>query len=203
MSITPVLPRLLRPLLYLAMALALAALTLTALPRAGVAAITNWPAASSTEKLTSTKPISGWVSGGMKRYVGSGDLGGSGQDEDQPPLFELANGATLANVIIGSPAADGIHCLGSCTLQNVWWEDVGEDAATFLGTSASATMTVDGGGARKAEDKVFQHNGAGTLTIKNFQVEDFGKLYRSCGNCRKGQYKRNVVVQNVTAHTPG
>jgi hypothetical protein len=36
---------------------------------------------------------------------------------------------------------------------------------------------------------VFQHNGGGTLTVRNFQVSDFGKLYRSCGNC-KTQYKR-------------
>ena len=95
-----------------------------------------------------------------------------------------------------------MHCLGTCTLLNVWWEDVGEDAATFKGTSASQTMTIDGGGARKASDKVFQHNGPGTMYIRNFQVDDFGKLYRSCGNC-KTQYKRNVVVDNVIATAPG
>ena len=37
------------------------------------------------------------------------------------------------------PAADGVHCKGSCTLRNVWWQDVGEDAATFKGTAASQT----------------------------------------------------------------
>jgi hypothetical protein len=79
----------------------------------------------------------------------------------------------------------------------VWWENVGEDAATFKG-GASAVYTVNGGGAKGADDKVFQHNGGGTLTIKNFQVSDYGKLYRSCGNC-KTQFKRAVVVQNVIA----
>lgn len=44
--------------------------------------------------------------------------------------------------------------------------------------------TVKGGGAKKADDKVFQHNGAGELKITNFDVSDFGKLYRSCGNCK-------------------
>ncbi len=105
-------------------------------------------------------------------------------------------------MILGSPAADGIHCKGTLHADNVWWEDVGEDAATFKGTSASQTMTIDGGGARKASDKVFQHNGPGTMYIRNFQVDNFGKLYRSCGNCSK-QYARHVVVDKVTATAPG
>ncbi len=140
--------------------------------------------------------------GGMKRFYGTGNLGSGGQNEDQDPIFQLADGATLKNVVLGAPAADGIHCLGTCTLTNVWWEDVGEDAATFKGTSSSQTMTVNGGGARKASDKVFQHNGPGTMIIRNFQVDDFGKLYRSCGNC-KTQHKRHVVLENITAFSPG
>jgi len=138
----------------------------------------------------------------MRRYYGTGDLGDGGQSEGQDPIFKLADGAVLKNVILGAPAADGIHCTGSCTLQNVWWEDVGEDAATFKGTSASQTMVIDGGAARAASDKVFQHNGPGTMYIRNFRVEDFGKLYRSCGNCSK-QYDRHVVIENVTAVYPG
>ncbi|WP_037973517.1 pectate lyase [Streptomyces yerevanensis] len=165
-------------------------------------ALGAWPNAPAGEPVSATIEVSGSYDGGMKRYSGSGALGGGGQDEDQDALFELADGAVLKNVILGAPAADGIHCLGSCTLQNVWWEDVGEDAATFKGTSASAKYTIDGGGARNADDKVFQHNGAGTVTIKNFQVENFGKLYRSCGNCDT-QYERHVVVSNVKATGPG
>jgi hypothetical protein len=38
--------------------------------------------------------------------------------------------------------------------------------------------------------------------IRNFQVSDFGKLYRSCGNCSK-QYARTVRVENVTVTAPG
>ncbi|WP_425584834.1 pectate lyase [Streptomyces vastus] len=165
-------------------------------------ALGAWPNAPAGEPVSATIEVSGSYDGGMKRYSGSGELGGGGQGEDQDALFELADGAVLKNVILGAPAADGIHCLGNCTLQNVWWEDVGEDAATFKGTSASARYTIDGGGARNADDKVFQHNGAGTVTIKNFQVENFGKLYRSCGNCDT-QYERHVVVSNVKATGPG
>ncbi|MEU2199731.1 pectate lyase [Isoptericola sp. NPDC019482] len=158
-----------------------------------------WPSANGQQKVSDTIEVSGTLDGGMKRYYGisSGD-----QDESQPPIFELSDGETLKNVIIGTGAGDGVHCTGTCTLQNVWWEDVGEDAATLKGSSSSQVMTVDGGGARSASDKVFQHNGPGKFVIKNFQVEDFGKLYRSCGNCSK-QYARTVVVQNVQVTAPG
>jgi len=162
----------------------------------------TWPTASGSQAVTAKIAVSGTLDGGNKRYYGSGNLGGSGQDEDQDPIFELADGATLKNVIIGTPAADGVHCKGSCTLNNVWWEDVGEDAATFKGTSSGHTGTVTGGGAKKAADKVFQHNGAGTVKISNFELTDFGKLYRSCGNC-KTQYKRTVAVENVVVIAPG
>ncbi|WP_234439821.1 pectate lyase [Streptomyces bicolor] len=167
--------------------------TAAARPATGVAA---WPTPTTDRPVTATIQVSGSYDGGLKRFQGSGALGGDGQDEDQDPLFELAEGAILKNVILGAPAADGVHCLGSCTLQNVWWEDVGEDAATFKGASASATYRVLGGGARHADDKVFQHNGAGTVTIRDFQVADFGKLYRSCGNCDT-QYERHVVISQV------
>lgn len=168
-----------------------------------VASGSSFPTPVGTPKAVSaTIKVTSSYDGGLKRHYGTGDLGSGGQGEDQGPIFELANGATLKNVVLGAPAADGVHCLGACTLTNVWWEDVGEDAATFKGTSASQVMTIDGGGARKASDKVFQHNGPGTMVVKNFQVDDFGKLYRSCGNCSK-QYKRNVVLQNITAYSPG
>lgn len=166
------------------------------------AAPANWPAPRGQQSVSATIKVSGTYDGGLKRFYGTGALGSGGQGESQKPIFELSNGAVLKNVIIGSPAADGVHCLGTCTLQNVWWEDVGEDAATLKGSSSSQTMTVDGGGAMKASDKVFQHNGPGTLIIRNFYVENFGKLYRSCGNC-KTQYKRHVIIQNVTVKAPG
>jgi len=145
-----------------------------------------------------TIAVSGTFDGAMRRYCCIGD---GGQEESQDPMFRLAAGATLQNVIIGAPAGDGVHCSGPCTLRNVWWEDVGEDAATFRG-SGSPTFLVDGGGARSATDKVFQHNGPGTLTIQGFQVSNFGKLYRSCGNCST-QFQRNVVIRNVTLTAPG
>ncbi|MFK4599925.1 hypothetical protein RKD30_006592 [Streptomyces pristinaespiralis] len=162
----------------------------------------SWPTANGSQAVSSTISVTGTYDGGMKRLYGSGDLGSDGQSESQPPMLRLADGATLQNVILGAPAADGVHCDGTCTLKNVWWEDVGEDAATFRGSSSSTVRTVEGGGARKAADKVFQHNGAGTLIIKNFQVQDFGKLVRSCGNCST-QYARHIQVLDTVVTAPG
>ncbi len=160
--------------------------------------VTTWPTKKGDAKVDGTVKVPVSLDGGMKRYccIGSGN-----QDEGQSPMFELAPNAVLENVIIGAPAGDGVHCKASCTLRNVWWEDVGEDAATLLGSApAGSVMTVDGGGARQARDKVFQHNGPGTFVIKNFYVDDFGKLIRPCGNCKHGyQGKRDVVLDNIVA----
>lgn len=138
----------------------------------------------------------------MKRLYGSGDLGTGGQGESQDPILDLAPGTVLRNVVIGAPAADGIHCEGSCTPQNVWWEGVGEDAATSKGSSPSNVYTVSGGGAKEASDKVFQFNGAGTLNVSGFAVKNFGKLVRSCGNC-KTQYKRTINLNTIEATYKG
>ncbi|MBU2664543.1 pectate lyase [Actinoplanes bogorensis] len=160
------------------------------------------PPAAGEQVVTETIQVSGVFDGGNQRFIGGGDLGDGGQDEGQDPLFDLAPGATLRNVILGSPAADGVHCAGSCTLSGVHWEDVGEDAATFRGTNA--TVVIEGGSATSASDKVFQDNrgAGGSVTIRDFEVSDFGKLYRSCGNCST-QAARTVRIENVTATAPG
>jgi hypothetical protein len=155
---------------------------------------TPWPSATSTQALTATQRVSGTFDGQFVRFTGWG----GDQSENQDPLVELAEGSTLRNVIIGAPAGDGIHCRGSCTLENVWWEDVGEDAATLKGSSSSQVMTITCAGARSADDKIFQHNGPGTMRIQDFWAETFGKVYRSCGNCST-QYERHVILSNITA----
>ncbi|MFJ8942498.1 pectate lyase [Streptomyces sp. NPDC102395] len=162
----------------------------------------TWPSANGSQGVSSTIQVSGTKDYGMKRLYGTGDLGSGSQDEDQGPILELAPGAVLKNVIIGAPAADGVHCKGSCTLQNVWWEDVGEDAATFRGSSSSNVYTVSGGGAKEASDKVFQFNGAGTLNISDFAVKNFGTFVRSCGNCST-QYKRTINLNTVEVNWKG
>ncbi|OJD40500.1 pectate lyase [Diplodia corticola] len=139
--------------------------------------------------------ISGEFDGGYKTY----DRGVSctGQDEggDSDAVFILADGATLKNAIIGANQIEGVHCEGSCTIENVWWEAVCEDALSLKG---DGDATITGGGATGAEDKVIQHNGVGSVSIDGFTVVDFGKLYRSCGNCDE-MGERKVTVSNVVA----
>ncbi|KAH9120397.1 hypothetical protein AeMF1_007425 [Aphanomyces euteiches] len=141
--------------------------------------------------------------GQMKTYERS-NVACTGQFEGgkDTAVFLVEPGATLKNVIIGKNQAEGVHCEShDCTIQNVWWDDVCEDALTIKGGSASSVTKVIGGGARSAEDKIIQHNGAGTVSIEGFYAQDFGKLYRSCGAC-KTQYQRKVTVTNVYAVNP-
>lgn len=108
------------------------------------------------------------------------------------------NGASLSNVIIGPNQIEGVHCMGACKLTNVWWSAVCEDAFTIKEQEAGDTTTISGGGAFGAEDKVLQHNGGGTMQVSGFTVDNFGKLYRSCGNC-KTQSERHVIFSDITA----
>lgn len=152
------------------------------------------PSATATVPLTATYvvPANTVFDGGNQRY----NLSGGSQAEGQPPVFELQEGASVKNVIIGPLAADGIHCLGNCTLDHVWWEDIGEDAATALGP-VGTVMNITCGAAYKGSDKTFQHNGRGEMHISNFYVGTAGKLYRSCGDCTNNGGPRKVVVNNV------
>nr|BFE71804.1 hypothetical protein GCM10020092_051050 [Actinoplanes digitatis] len=151
-----------------------------------------WPSSASSVSISSTVNVSGTFDGGMKTYCCIGD---GSQSESQDPMFKIANGGTLQNVILGSPAGDGVHCEGTCTIRNVWWNDIGEDAATFKGTGGGTSYVI-GGGARSGSDKTFQHNGNGTVSISGFYLSGSGKLYRACGNCTTS-YQRHVKVDNV------
>ena len=150
-----------------------------------------------TEKIV--VPAGTTYDGGGKRF----QLSGGSQSEGQPPVFELEDGASLRNVVIGNLAADGVHCLANCSVYNVWWEDVGEDAATALGASGT-TMRVDCGGSFLGTDKTFQHNGQGTLHISRFVADNWkskgGKFYRSCGDCTGNKGPRTVIIENSRIH---
>ena len=116
--------------------------------------------------------------GGCRRFVAGPALGDGSQAEGQQPVFEIENGGSLRNVVLGAPAADGIHVLGDASLRNVVWEDIGEDALTIV---RSGTVTLDGGSARDGEDKVFQINAASTFRLSNFRATNAGKLIRQNG----------------------
>lgn len=152
------------------------------------------PTYTETVQLSATHvvPAGQVFDGGNRRY----NLSGGSQSEGQPPVFQLQEGATVRNVIIGPLAADGIHCLGNCTLERVWWQDIGEDAATALGP-AGTVMNITCGAAYNGSDKTFQFNGRGEMRISNFFVADAGKLVRSCGDCTGNGGPRRIFVNNV------
>ncbi|KAI9732528.1 MAG: hypothetical protein M1834_003863 [Cirrosporium novae-zelandiae] len=158
---------------------------------------TSLPKSSGTSALSAAKTIAAGVSFdcGMKKFDRSpSTCEDQSEGGDADAVFILKAGATLSNCIIGPNNGEGVHCKGTCTLNNVWWSNVCEDALTLKQTSG--TSYVNGGGAFSADDKVLQHNGGGTLAVKNFYAEDVGKVYRSCGNCDT-QYKRKSTFTNI------
>ena len=105
-------------------------------------------------------------------------LGDGSQSESQKPIFKLEDGARLLNVRIGNPGADGIHTHGNVQLQNIVWEDIGEDALTV---KDKGNVTINGGSASKGEDKVFQINAETTFRVSNFKANGAGKFIRQNG----------------------
>ncbi|MDO8343375.1 MAG: pectate lyase [Cellvibrio sp.] len=152
------------------------------------------PTPTETVQFTETRVVAaGEVFDGLnKRY----NFTGGGQAEGQPPVFRVLEGGAVRNVIIGSLAADGIHCLGNCTLDHVWWEDIGEDAATAMGPTGTI-MNITCGAALNGSDKTFQFNGRGELHISRFYVQSSGKLARTCGDCTGNGGPRKLVINDV------
>jgi len=140
----------------------------------GCSSITNFGTVNSTIRVAAGQTFDG----GCRRYIAGSALGDGSQSESQLPVFRLETGSTLRNVVLGGPAADGIHTYGNVNLQNITWEDVGEDALTIKG---SGTVTLNGGSARNGEDKIFQINAASTFRLSNFTATNAGKLIRQNG----------------------
>ena len=70
--------------------------------------------------------ISGIFDGGMKTYGRGVSCTGQAEGGDADAVFLVQPGGTLKNLIIGKDQIEGIHCLGSCTIENVWWSTVCE-----------------------------------------------------------------------------
>ena len=107
----------------------------------------DWPTATKT--ITLSEPITvgegetfdgfqknnnQWVSyeRGIKGLGDCKNIEGGSKD----PCFILKKGATLKNVILGPNSIEHVHCTGDgCTVQNVYWIDVCEDALTLKGST--------------------------------------------------------------------
>lgn len=121
--------------------------------------------------------------------------------EFQPPVITLEN-ATVKNLRIAADGgSDGIWCSkGDCTLENIVWEDICEDAATQKSTPGS-TMTVIGGWAwNNGGGKIFQHNAPDTTVIVTGGFTAKGKsakLLRACGNCVGNGGGKKLIIDGV------
>ncbi|KAL3423656.1 pectate lyase [Phlyctema vagabunda] len=162
------------------------------------------PASAGSQVLSAVQVIAAGETfdGGLKTFDRGVECTGQAEGGESDAVFNIEAGGSLSNVIIGPNQLEGIHCQGGCTLTNVWWADVCEDAFSIKIQDASETTTINGGGAFAAADKVIQHNGAGKVVINDFYVEDFGKLYRSCGNCKVSN-ERHVELNGITAVNGG
>ncbi|WLG48103.1 pectate lyase [Pseudomonas sp. FP1742] len=139
--------------------------------------------------------------GGGKTFTAGSALGDGGQSEGQKPLFELAEGATLKNVVIGENGADGVHVKAASekavNVDNVHWTNVGEDALTVKDGGAKTTnLNVTNSTAQGANDKVFQLNADANVNVDNFKVKDFGTFMRTNGG-QQGNW--NLDLNNISA----
>jgi hypothetical protein len=164
----------------------------------GSCKVPAWPSASgNTVVISGTKSVTNYDGKGALHEGNMQDCT-SGNQDSVNPIIEVADGGSVKNVIFGKRIGDGIHCKGSCTIENVWFQYICDDAISMLGGSGK-TMTILNSGFKGARDKVIQHNGIGsTVNIDNVYVDIAGKLYQSCGDgCVSGA--RSAKISNVIA----
>lgn len=122
----------------------------------GTSAGGSLPASSGTSALSAAQTIAAGESfdGGMVMFDRGVECSGQAEGGDSDAVFQIEEGGSISNVIIGPNQIEGIHCQGACTLTNVWWSAVCEDAFSIKNQEAGATTKINGGGAFNAEDKV-------------------------------------------------
>ncbi|KAG4440888.1 hypothetical protein IFR05_003638 [Cadophora sp. M221] len=165
------------------------------------ASTTTLPAYTGTLTLPSASiiPAGGSYDGKMKRIdtghpceldvdLGNGDI-----------VFILGEGATLSNVIIGPAQKKGVHCLGKCTLINVWWSKTCYYGLSVLSQKAGDKIVIRGGGAfGNTGTNVIESSGAGTVEVTNFYAQGFANLYKSNGYSATS-VARHAILSDITA----
>ncbi|XXX78378.1 pectate lyase [Sorangium sp. So ce134] len=126
----------------------------------------------------------------MKCDTSSGEQG-----ESQRPFFLLAPGASVKNVTITYPGCEGIHMMGDNVLENITWEDVGEDAASVRSYFPGGSITIKDSEGYKAADKMFQFNAPCDVRIENFTGAEMGKLLRQNGGT---EFELHIDLNTVT-----
>lgn len=77
------------------------------------------PASKGSVTYSKAQTISGTFDGGLKTYGRGVSCTGQAEGGDSDAVFLLENGATLKNAIIGKDQIEGVHCLGSCTVEGM------------------------------------------------------------------------------------
>jgi len=167
----------------------------------------NVPTSSGKEKIVDNTIVvhaGETYDGHNQTFSASSKLGSGNQSEDQKPLFELEEGATLKNVILGKDEADGIHVKAAndkaVNIDNVHWTDVGEDALTVKGEGGAkiTNLNITNSSAQGADDKIFQLNANTNIKIDNFKADNFGTFLRPNGG--KQFDEMNIELNNVEAN---
>lgn len=118
----------------------------------------TFPLPSSSGSVTFDSPhevAGGETYDGEMQTFGRGvECTGQVEGGEDDTVFIVQEGGTLRNAIIGPDQIEGVYCLGACTIENVWWENVCEDALSLK--EGSGPYNIVGGGAQGADDKVIQ-----------------------------------------------
>ncbi|KAL3106407.1 hypothetical protein niasHT_018493 [Heterodera trifolii] len=170
--------------------------------------VCTFPPSPSSQLVPDTIPIATYQNFDYVTLIGGPGLLGGGDchvnNGKMKYMLELADGATIENLFIDTPGM-GIYCKGSCTLKNIFYQNLCYHAAGFGYDDINQvnTYTVTGGGGMGSPDKYFTQSGKGETRISDFCGDGkFGKLYCSCGDCPH-QVERHVTVSNVKMRGPG
>lgn len=118
---------------------------------------------AATITITSTIVIAaGATYNGNGNTIKASGMGDGGQGEGQKPFFRLNAESWLRNVKLSAPGVDGCHFYGNGTMNEVTWQDVGEDQFTV---KSGGNCWVSGGSAVNASDKFGQANAATSVTL--------------------------------------
>jgi pectate lyase C len=155
-------------------------------------------AQAATITITTTIVIAaGATYNGNGNTIKASGMGDGGQGESQKPFFKLNADSWLKNVKLAAPGVDGCHFYGNGTMNEVTWQDIGEDAHT---EKSAGNCWVSGGAAYNGADKDGQCNAAGWLTHYYHYVSVCLKNIRQNGGTT---YKCQFYFDHNTANKTG
>jgi len=151
-------------------------------------------ASAATVTITSTITIaSGATYNGNGNTIVASGMGDGGQGVSQKPFFKLNSNSKLVNVKLAAPGVDGCHFYGTGRMQDVIWQDIGEDAHTV---KSGGDCWIYRGFAYYGSDKCGQVNAASSLTLYYFYTNGCGKNIRQNGGTT---FKCNFYYDHNTA----